>query len=99
MPRTMDRLADEASLSSSLDNLLHDSFADLARLHDALLSVCAHCYERPSLDEQNKDAALVGKAHRDAVKAGNYGRAADVVKATMFLRFPEGADTWFEGRS
>ena len=59
-------------------------FADVARLHDRLISEACENY-----------AAKEGGGHVDLVRACHISRMADAVKAIMLARFPEAADSWF----
>lgn len=68
-----------------LMNVLEASFADLARLHDALLAeACEHWAEN-----DRKTNAL------EVVMAENCNAQMKLVRAVMELRFREAAAEWF----
>lgn len=80
-----DRL--EYKETEMLREAAEDSFAALARKHDATINSAVVLY---GLNDKQQNASTV-------VKAMHYSRLAAAIKAIMLVRFPEASDDWFAG--
>jgi hypothetical protein len=79
----------KAEEHEALADILGLHFRELASLHTRFTTECVAAYRAA---EKSLEVAEAAGFHQDAVRLG---KIADVVKAVMRLRFPEGADVWF----